>query len=183
MFKWEWLLDIKKDVWYDDDEKKLDVGTYILMNMAGMIAAVVAFLLFAGVTAWWMPGLWFGIGSGVISTFLTLFAPYAHLLHPLRSVHPDFHRVGQEFIKLPREDRAMFPHSLVKTMSNHNLSSYDRTQIRDGIYDTIGEINNRNLARKALEAKHVDISGILEAMNDSRRSVKIETDTFREFYR
>lgn len=119
---------------------------------------------------------------------IPILLPPSAMLHPLYGARRserwrsdyDLRFEGQYYRCLPKDDKSFYPYNIIKTITDPDLSDEQAIALDKKMSDLRREINDRNLQRRLAVKKHLDISDLLQTMEDSKANVAIETNTYKE---
>lgn len=88
--------------------------------------------------------------------------------------------VAVRFLELDKRDRALFPADFLSTLRDPSLSASGRQKLNRAADAIFEEIDVRDKAKAELARKHIPVDDMVAAMVDSKESVKVESETFKE---
>lgn len=127
--------------------------------------------------------------TGMVTLLALIAAPLIPLFSTLRKMDDqrywDSGNMGsktlvRKVLALPREDRKAFPYNLAETLSR-DLPHDERHEINKRVAKMLKEINTRNILLAEAKRRSIPTDGILAALDDAHESMRIETETIREF--
>lgn len=115
----------------------------------------------------------------VIPVSLTYWMPTIYLGH---SMPTSVIRVSvKRYLSLSKEDQRLYPKGILDTLRDPDVDSGDKYNLEmsmDRIYRSIQE---RDRQKRLLDKRHVDVSHLIQYMEDAKRGVDIEINTYKEF--
>lgn len=93
----------------------------------------------------------------------------------------NFPERAREYFSLPKADRSLYPHNIIEIMRNPDLEFNQRAVLNTKMRGLYAGIQERDKQKRLLTNRDVDIEHILEYMNDSRRGLDSDIETYKEF--
>jgi len=160
----------------------------VFWGMALSLPCIVASSVLATITPW--------LVMPVIMVFFMLawVAPTLGKLHPLAKVPkylPDsrsygchdrnpLHTLAIEYWDLSDEDKRSFPTNIIDVMSNPDLTTTQRHKVVYAMEETFRAINAKDAQKREVVRRDIDISSVLQYMEDQRSGLEIERKTYEE---
>lgn len=166
--KANWLT---SDVLDDLNDWEIRISGGVLIGFFWLFVSMFLDTLTPTPTAVWV-GLWIAV-----PTLWVLF-PSIALLHPANRMndHNPAAKALVAYYNLSKDERKLFPANTEKALRDRSISWEDRNRLAQSVTGTIREINQA----KALRAG-TGVTNLIESIEQTRKSVAIETNTFKEF--
>lgn len=149
--------------------------------------AILNAALYAG--PFWLNPMWAWLTIPLTIAFI-LAAPNASRLHKAYGIQtkasryssgPDNLKRAKKYLALSKEDRKLFPANILETLKNKSLTDTQRKILDNEMDAVFKQINERDAALFVLEEREVDISGVVEALQQGREHAAIAARTYEEF--
>lgn len=178
------------DYMFDDEERGLGIFMYLLCSMMGGVVGMLAFgipldlfLLSEGYAI--LSGI--GLGLAAFYGVTNMSRLYAANGLPVSEykyysdIKWDFKTRAKEYFSLGKADRALYPANIMTLVCDPDLTPQQKHTLNKRMRDIYDAIEEREKAKRVLSKRSVDVEHVLEYMDDSRKSVNVETDTYKEF--
>lgn len=88
---------------------------------------------------------------------------------------------ARRYWDLPKADKANFPSNILDTLNNPHISDSQKRDIAKEMRSTFNAMAKREEARAALLVRHVNIDHVLEQIQEQRKAIDSDTETYREY--
>lgn len=156
---------------------------YFISALLNFIASFIAnLILFAGPLSLSLNWLWLTVPLTFLSFVLLPHANKLHKGYGLKSYYTgngplDY---AQKYWSLSEADKALFPSNIIETLKDPHLSDAQERQLLSEMSNVFQSIRERDDALADAKSKEIDVSGVLEEMQRNRKSLDVETSTYRE---
>jgi hypothetical protein len=164
-----------REIFYHRGEEK---GNFIRSSVGtGLMLYFMMMMTIAGIPLW-----------SFLFILIPILLPAASMLHPLYGARKDsnwrltwdLRHEGQYYRTLPKSDKALYPHDILKTITDPDLTE-EQCKVLDQKMEKLRySIEDRNKQRRLAVKKHIDVDSIAQYMDESKASIDIETNTYKE---
>lgn len=173
-------------IFYDPDDSGGDkffchfIWT-LIAGMAGTTAIGVAVSVTSNYALWFLM---------IIPILIAVFAPplgTKHVLYGLYNDHylydyaPRLRFQAERYLSLSKTDRALYPPNILEIIKDPLLKPKQRAELDKAMNSVYSEICARDAARAELTRRYPNVDDVIAALEDSKQSVAVETQTYREY--
>lgn len=179
--------------------KNMDGDDWFLFTAPGMLFVLLTFFIVGATT----DGLFLSTGYAMLlglSVGLALWPLIASMgrLHVLSGMSEHSHslhsektgeylgyfspyEVGENYLKLDKQERALYPKNFLDTLKNKEISERDMGQVLWEANKLNQQIHRRRQAQAECSRRNIDVSPVLEQLQASRQGVTIDAETYEEY--